>query len=80
MAEKITITSLGQMTRPQLEAIIAKAEIHAEGVFKPPPLDLVAIRERADELDPKSQLKADIYMLLIEVEKLRAEENLHHQS
>lgn len=52
----------------QLQALIDKAEIKGKGVFQAPPLDLEAIRSRADELDPKSQTKADIYMLLIAVE------------
>jgi len=65
------INSLGELTRPQFEAIIERAEIKAEGTFKPPPLDLAAIKARADELDPRSQTKADIYLLILEVERLR---------
>lgn len=71
MSEKRVIRSLSELTRPQVQLIVDKAEIKATGTYKPPPLDLVAIKARADELDGKSQLKADIYMLLIEIEKLR---------
>ena len=63
------VKSLAELASPQIQAILEKAEIKAEGTCTPPPLDLAAIRARADELDPKSQLKADIYMLLIEIEK-----------
>jgi len=55
--------------RSQIELVIAKAEVKGKGTFTPPPLDLDAIKARADELDPKSPTKADIYMLLMEVEK-----------
>ena len=54
--------------RAQVQAIIDKAEIRGKGTFTPPPLDLDAIKTRADELDPKSQTKADIYRLIYEVE------------
>ena len=40
-----------------------------EGAYEPPTLDLEAIRARADELDPTSQTKADIYLLLMELQK-----------
>lgn len=63
-------TLFADMTREQVRALIEKAEIKGKGTCTPPPLDLEAIRARADELDPKSQLKADIYLLIIEVEKL----------
>lgn len=43
--------------------------IEGTGGFHPPVLDLDAIRKRADELDPKSQTKADIYLLLMELQK-----------
>lgn len=55
--------------RLQVEAILSKAEVEAKGTFTPPPLDLDAIKARADELDPKSQTKADIYLLLHHVKK-----------
>ncbi len=69
MSETV-IRSLAELTRPQIRAVIEKATIKAKGTCKPPPLDLDAIQERADELDPKSQTKADIYRLLIEVRRL----------
>ncbi len=59
-----TVTNLRQLTRKQVEVLLSKAEIKAKGSFVPPVLDLAAIKARADELDPKSQLKADIYQLL----------------
>ena len=40
-----------------------------KGAFEPPRIDLDAIKKRADELDPKSQTKADIYLLLMELQK-----------
>ena len=60
-----------RQARPQIEAVLGQVEVEGKGVFVPPLLDLDAIKLRADELDPKSQIKADIYMLLIEVEKCR---------
>ena len=63
------IKDIREVARVQLQALVDKAEIKGRGVFIPPPLDLVAIKMRADELDPKSQIKADIYMLLMELEK-----------
>ncbi len=66
------VTSIAELMSPQVRAIIDKAEINATGVFKMPPLDLDAIKQRADELDPKSQLKADIYMLIEEAKKRNA--------
>lgn len=69
--ETIVITDLRQLTQMQMQAILDKVVIKGEGIFKPPPLDLAAIKARAEELDPKSQLKADIYMLLIEIDRLK---------
>lgn len=63
------IKDIRELTRVQLQAVIDKAEIKGKGVFIPPSFDLSAIKERADKLDPKSQIKADIYMLLMEIEK-----------
>lgn len=63
------VTDIRKLTRVQLQAILDKVEIKGKGVFKPPVFDLAAIKQRADELDAKSQTKADIYMLLMEVEK-----------
>ena len=63
------IKDIRELTRVQLQAVLDKAEIKGKGVFKAPPFDVDAIRARADELDPKSQTKADIYMLLMEIEK-----------
>lgn len=65
------IRSLSELTQPQVRAILEKAEIKATGSFTPPPLDLEAIRTRAEALDAKSQTKADIYLLILEVERLR---------
>ena len=62
-------TNLRDLARSQLQILMGKAEVRGKGTFKPPVLDLAAIRQRADELDPKSQTKADIYMLLMEIEK-----------
>lgn len=53
-----------------IKLAISNAEIKAKGSFNPPSLDLKAIKIRADELDGKSQLKTDIFMLLLEVERL----------
>lgn len=64
------VSSIAELMSPQVRAIIDKAEIEAKGVFEMPPLDLDAIKSRADELDAKSQTKADIYMLLHEVNRL----------
>jgi len=66
-----TISRLQGITREQARLLLDSAVVEGKGVCTPPPLDLDAIRERADELDPKSQLKADIYCLLIEIETLR---------
>ena len=62
--------SLADILDPTVRALIETAEIEAKGTCSPPPLDLKAIRARADELDPESPIKADIYSLLIEVERL----------
>lgn len=67
------VKDIRELTRAQLQAVIDKAEIKGKGVFKAPPLDLAAIKERADELDTKSQTKADIYMLLREIELQKEE-------
>ena len=71
MTERRTIRSLSELTSPQIQAILEKAEIKATGVCSHPPLDLAAIRERSEELDPKSQTKADIWLLLAEIERLQ---------
>lgn len=70
MTERRIIRSLGELTSPQVRAVLDKAEIKATGTCSPPAIDLDAIKSRADKLDPKSQLKADVYLLLIEVERL----------
>jgi len=62
-------TNIRDLARAQLQVLMGKAEVKGKGVFTPPPLDLDAIKFRADELNPKSQTKADIYMLLMEIEK-----------
>ena len=61
-------TNVREIARAQLQVIMGKAEVKGKGTFKPPVLDLVAIKQRADELDPQSQTKADIYMLLRKIE------------
>jgi hypothetical protein len=38
--------------------------IEGKGEYKDPPLDVLAIRERADALDPADPIKADVYLLL----------------
>ena len=70
MTERRIIRSLSELTSPQIQAILEKAEIKATGVCSHPPLDLDAIRARSEELDPKSQTKADIWLLLAEIERL----------
>ena len=52
-----------------IEAIISKAKIHGIGKFKPPELDLKAIKARADKLDVTDPIKADIYMMLRELSR-----------
>ena len=69
---EIEIRNVKDLARPQVQAIVDKAELKGKGTFKLPELNLEAIRARADELDPKSQLKADLYLLMMEVEKLNA--------
>lgn len=70
MPDKV-IHDLRDLTRKQIDAIIAKAEIHGKGAYKDPPLDIDAIKQRADEnLDAGSQAKADIYLLIKEVKRL----------
>lgn len=54
-----------------IEATAKSPVIEAKGTCSVPELDLAAIKARAEDLDPKSQTKADIYLLLIEVERLR---------
>ena len=70
MAERV-IRDIRDLTRSQLQVILDKAEIKGKGAFTPPPLDLDAIQQRADELDPTSTTKADLYMLLYEVRRLK---------
>ena len=67
------VHSLAELSKPQIQAVLDKVVINATGTCTPPPLDLDAIRTRADELDPSSQTKADIYRLLFEVERLQKE-------
>ncbi len=67
----VVVKDIRELTRAQLQVIISKVAIKGKGVFKAPPLDIDAIKARADELDPKSQTKGDIYLLIMEVEKLR---------
>ncbi len=64
------INSLSELTRPQVQALLDNVKIQATGTYTPPPLDLEAIKARADELDPQSQAKADMYLLILEVERL----------
>ncbi len=56
-----------------LDVQIGQAEAKGEGSFTAPPLDIEAIKLRAEILDAKSQLKADIYGLIVEIERLRRE-------
>jgi len=65
------IKDIRELTRVRLQAVIDKAEIKGKGVFKTPVFDLEAIEARAELLDPKSQIKADIYMLIMELEKMK---------
>ena len=67
---EIEINNLRDLARPHIQAIIEKATLEGKGTFTPPPLDLAAIKARADQLDGKSQIKADIFMLLLEIDKL----------
>jgi hypothetical protein len=73
MPKEIEIKSVSDLLRPEVQAIIAKAEIKAKGTFTPPSLDLQAIKARADKLDAASQTKADMFMLLLEIEELTNE-------
>jgi len=75
----IIIRNLAELTSPQVKLVLDRAVIKATGTFKLPPLDLDAIQARADELDPKSQTKADIYMLLIEIRRLNAAQAVQQQ-
>ena len=61
-------TTIQDLIRTQAEVLIGKTEIKGKGTFKPPMLDLVAIKQRADELNPQSQTKKDIYVLLQMIE------------
>lgn len=58
------------LVKHAVNVAIGKAEVKAKGTCIPPPLDWEAIKARADELDPKSQLKTDLYILLLEVKRL----------
>ena len=71
MPEQKTM-SLREAMKAQVEVVIQKAEHKGKGLFVNPPLDLDAIRVRSEELDPRSQTKADIWMLLAEVNRLRS--------
>lgn len=71
MTNKTVVYDIRELTKAQLSAVLDKAEIKGTGNFKMPELDLEAIRERSEQLDAKSQIKADIWMLLAEVERLR---------
>ena len=71
--DQIEITSMDQLNTPQCAAVLAKCELKLHGTFTPPPFDIEAIKVRTEELDPTSQTKADIYMLMLEVGKLNKE-------
>ena len=45
-----TISRLQGITREQARLLLDSAVVEGKGVCTPPPLDLDAIRERADEL------------------------------
>ena len=63
-------TTIQNLIRTQAQILISKAEVKGKGTFAPPTLDLAAIKQRADELDSQSQTKADIYMLLMEIDSI----------
>ena len=69
MTERV-VHNLGELTRPQIEAIIDKAVIEGTGTLQLPPIDCQAIRERSEQLDAKSPHKADIWVLLDFVERV----------
>lgn len=62
---------MDQTIQKILNVAIAKAEVKAKGTCTPPPLNLDAIKERAENLDSCGQTKTDIYGLIVEVKRLR---------
>ncbi len=64
------IITLAELATPQIQAMLDKVQIEGKGTCSPPPFDLAAIKARAEKLDAKSQVKADLFMLIIEVERL----------
>jgi hypothetical protein len=67
MTDTKVVKDIRELTRSQLEVIVNKAEIKAKGVFQRPRLDIDAIKARADQLDAKSPIKADVYLLIAEL-------------
>ena len=67
MSEKV---SLAELTRKQFDEVIKKAKIKGEGAYRDPPLDLDAIRARAEALDPTDPIKADVFLILKKLAKL----------
>jgi len=77
------ISSLAQLTIPQIRAVMQNCTIKAVCEITAPPLDMAAIDERTAVLPTDNQQRNDIYSLMHEVGKLRyeaknAKEDLQH--
>lgn len=60
---------LKQQVRPQIEAVLSRVVIKLEGEYSDPEIDIDAILSRAETLDPKDPIKADIYRLVKELKQ-----------